>query len=366
MAGTRGPCQTPPTSLSLLGRMRNDVPGAWREFDLFHRDLILHWARRFGCSPEAAEDVCQETLVALFRALPAFEHNGRRGGFHAFLKTLVQRRSADALRRLGRVVTGLDSDMGRGEHAAPAAGTVRDGSEDALWVRMLVRRACARVFESIDSLTYRSFRLYVIDGVSVDETARRVGLERPATVYQQKSRVLKAIRDAMREILSELDDPELRTGASRLRGDEAIRIIAALIAEDPEVRVTERVSPTALNRIAVAREALELCRVRRDGPWLVVARTTRVVSLEARECATIGSRDADVLVEAAGVSGRHCTIRRRPGGWIAVDEGSRNGLRVNGQRVAESELCDGDVLTLAGEHLVFLQASDEDPAPAQA
>jgi len=93
------------TNVSLLGRLRSGDPAAWSEFDCFHRGLILYWARSFGCAADEAEDVCQETMVSLFRALPSFEHDERTGGFHAFLKTLVRRRVPRAAMARGWLLT---------------------------------------------------------------------------------------------------------------------------------------------------------------------------------------------------------------------------------------------------------------------
>jgi RNA polymerase sigma factor (sigma-70 family) len=345
---------SPPTNLSLLGRMRSGEASAWSEFDRFHRALILHWARSLGCGEELGEDVCQEAMVSLFRALPSFVHDGRRGGFHAFLKTLVRSRAVDALRRRNRAKGGRDAEAPSTvpesvSDAAPAA------LDDMAWLRTLVEGACARAFERLDSTTYRSFCLYVIDGVAVEETARRLGVERPATVYQQKSRVLQAIREAMREILAELDDPELREGAAGLRGPSAIRFLSEFVAGNSDVRLTVSAAPQALARLALARQAVEQCTGRADGPWLVVG-GTRVVPL-GTAMMVIGSRDADLVLDSPGVSGRHCVLTRETEGWVATDQQSRNGLLITGRRVERIVLVDGDVLALGGEQLVFLTAA---------
>ena len=363
-----------PTNMALLGRMKSGSAGAWSEFDQFHRGLIIHWARRFGCPFDTAEDVCQETMVALLRVLPTFEHNGRRGGFHAFLKMLVQRRSADALRRLGREIHGkmwseaVPPESGTKDGAShierSASGMVpatlaepsADLMDDTAWISTLLARACARAFENLDSQIYRSFCLYVIDGVGVDETTHRVGVDRAATVYQHKSRMFRAIRDAMCDILAELDDPELRQGASQLKGSEVIRMISQLVAGNSDVRLTAHSETQSLDRLVLARYALKLCASRDDGPWLVLPGTERVISLEEVDTLSIGSSDADVWLDAPGVSGRHCEIRQTDTGWLVADAGSRNGVMVNGRRTQQRPLCDGDMLTLGTEHLVFLDA----------
>jgi serine/threonine-protein kinase len=47
--------------------------------------------------------------------------------------------------------------------------------------------------------------------------------------------------------------------------------------------------------------------------------------------------------------------------WKVADLGSRNGIRVNGQRVAEARLCEGDILSLGGVRLMLTAAPTTEP-----
>jgi pSer/pThr/pTyr-binding forkhead associated (FHA) protein len=69
------------------------------------------------------------------------------------------------------------------------------------------------------------------------------------------------------------------------------------------------------------------------------------------------------LVWDADVSRRHAHITRTPNGWVLVDDGSRNGCYVNGERVADqSALNDGDVLRF-GDTVVLFRAPADTAAP---
>jgi hypothetical protein len=59
----------------------------------------------------------------------------------------------------------------------------------------------------------------------------------------------------------------------------------------------------------------------------------------------------DVLLAGQSVSRRHAALRFRDGRWIVQDLESRNGTRVNGERVQRCELRPGDVLTVGGNRL---------------
>ena len=65
------------------------------------------------------------------------------------------------------------------------------------------------------------------------------------------------------------------------------------------------------------------------------------------------SRECDLVVSDPNVSRRHAELRRDENGWHAVDLGSTNGVKVNGQRVDQVVLRDGDRLTVGVTDLTF-------------
>jgi hypothetical protein len=87
-----------------------------------------------------------------------------------------------------------------------------------------------------------------------------------------------------------------------------------------------------------------------------------------RPFVTIGRRaDNDIVIDATTVSRHHAQLRWRYGRFVIYDLGSRGGTLVNGQRVTESVLQAGDVISLSnipliyGEGLAEIQA--ERPRP---
>jgi hypothetical protein len=66
------------------------------------------------------------------------------------------------------------------------------------------------------------------------------------------------------------------------------------------------------------------------------------------------SPDADVVLASTEVSRRHAEIVPEDGGWILVDLGSTNGLRLNGRAVGvPTLLTDGDAIEIGPTELVF-------------
>jgi len=62
---------------------------------------------------------------------------------------------------------------------------------------------------------------------------------------------------------------------------------------------------------------------------------------------------ADVRLEDQSVSRRHAILHHRPGGSRILDDRSANGTFVNGRRVTEAELSDGDVVVLGRVVLTY-------------
>ena len=65
------------------------------------------------------------------------------------------------------------------------------------------------------------------------------------------------------------------------------------------------------------------------------------------------SSECDVVVGDPNVSRRHAEVRRIGRGYSLVDLGSTNGTEVNGQRVTETSLMNGDVIGVGTTQITF-------------
>ena len=72
---------------------------------------------------------------------------------------------------------------------------------------------------------------------------------------------------------------------------------------------------------------------------------------------TIGrNSDCDLQIESPKVSREHAVITRDPDGFRVRDLGSTNGTSLNGQRIEQAELNDGDILVIADLEFTFSAA----------
>jgi hypothetical protein len=80
----------------------------------------------------------------------------------------------------------------------------------------------------------------------------------------------------------------------------------------------------------------------------------REFDLEGHTTTVIGrSSDCDIVVGDPNVSRRHAEIRQMGRGFSLVDLGSTNGTEVNGQRVTETSLMNGDVIGVGTTRITF-------------
>ena len=66
---------------------------------------------------------------------------------------------------------------------------------------------------------------------------------------------------------------------------------------------------------------------------------------------------ADILLDDASVSRRHALITKRGESTVILDDRSLNGVQVNGVRVSEAELKDGDVVAIGHVTLRYVERS---------
>jgi pSer/pThr/pTyr-binding forkhead associated (FHA) protein len=93
------------------------------------------------------------------------------------------------------------------------------------------------------------------------------------------------------------------------------------------------------------------------GRYLAIDDGDDVVLLPlVREFMHIGRNPAsDIVLDDASVSRKHALIARRGERTLILDDRSRNGVHVNGTRVSESELRDGDTILCGHVTMRFVE-----------
>jgi pSer/pThr/pTyr-binding forkhead associated (FHA) protein len=85
-----------------------------------------------------------------------------------------------------------------------------------------------------------------------------------------------------------------------------------------------------------------------------------------RDVTVVGRHEScDVVIQAVGLSKRHCVIVKTDGLLVIRDLATTNGTKVKGQRVRWAALLPEDRISLAGYKIRIYLGSDEMPAPSE-
>ncbi|MHC5115103.1 MAG: sigma-70 family RNA polymerase sigma factor [Planctomycetota bacterium] len=175
------------THATLLARLGDEAnAAAWGEFYARYADLIRGFARRRGLQRADCDDVVQEVLLTLTRAMRTFEYDPRRGRFRGYLKTLTMR----AISRRSRQDRPTRPLLANGEAAVDPA-TAETAWEDE-WRRHHVRRALTMLESEYNARDRLAFAEYALAGRSPAEVAAALGMS-VDQVYQVKSRVMRRL-----------------------------------------------------------------------------------------------------------------------------------------------------------------------------
>lgn len=190
---------TPETRTSLLIRVRNPADqGAWCEFVEIYRPVIVRLARKKGMQETDAEDVAQQVLAAVAKAVEQREHDRKRAKFRTWLHRVAHNAILNALAR-------RKPDRGSGDsatltllnqqasHSGPDSDLLRLEHR-----RELFRWAARQVRKEFHQDTWDAFWLTAVEGRAVEDVAQELGKNR-GVIYAARSRVIRRIQEIVVE-----------------------------------------------------------------------------------------------------------------------------------------------------------------------
>lgn len=191
------------TRPSLLIRLRDaQNHAAWREFVELYQPVIYRLCRRRGVRHADAEDLVQQVLLLVARAVDRFDAASEKGTFRGWLYRISH----------NVIVNFLSRDLPK-QRAASVDHTTgaREAAEkdNSSLVRMEVRRqlfreAAHRAREEFEESTFRAFWLTSVEDVPIEEAAKRLN-KNPGAIYAARSRVLKRLREIVQDLERELE-----------------------------------------------------------------------------------------------------------------------------------------------------------------
>jgi RNA polymerase sigma-70 factor, ECF subfamily len=220
---TRQPPAMDRTRTTFVKGLKEGNPKAWEEFYARYRKLIAYVARKLGCPEAQAEDIIQETALALFMNMKSFEYDRTRGKFRNLVWIIAMRKVFDLKRRAahGGRLEGEHPLLAEPEAPGPTPLTQLIIDELDKLGCAIVKAALQSIRKEVKPLDYQIFDLHFLKELSVDEVLGSVTSTRDQ-VYVITSRVKKKCLEAVERLADpsfNLDE-ELagnRLGANRIK-----------------------------------------------------------------------------------------------------------------------------------------------------
>lgn len=160
-------------------------------------------------SDDQAQDVVQETVIAVARKMPEFQYDPAKGSFKHWLLLICRRRIHDHLRRVysSRQQAQSPEELAEATENHPASNlppdAQMDGDWEQEWRENVFQMALARVRQRANPKQYQVFDCCVLQGLRASRVASMLGLS-AAQVYLAKHRVSAAVKRAAKEVEAEL------------------------------------------------------------------------------------------------------------------------------------------------------------------
>jgi RNA polymerase sigma factor (sigma-70 family) len=195
-----------PTRASLITRLKNwDDQASWTRFFDTYGKLIYSVARKAGLADADAQDVVQETILAVAKQMPGFKYDPAVGSFKGWLNRVTRCRIIDLLRK--RKPASNSPPLPEGGTAAtelaanePATGpNALDALWEEEWTAQVLAVATAKVKQQVDPMQYQLFHYHVLRSLHATDVARRLQVK-PAEVYFAKYKVGRLIRNEIKRL----------------------------------------------------------------------------------------------------------------------------------------------------------------------
>jgi RNA polymerase sigma-70 factor (ECF subfamily) len=194
------------TRTTLIKRLKNwQDQASWQDFFDTYWKLIFGVAVKSGLSETEAQDVVQETMIAVARNIPNFEYDRAMGSFKTWLLNMTRWRITDQFRKRfpsrGRDPvwddnSGDDTSL---DKIANRAHLDFEAVWEEEWKKNLLEAATIRVRRALDPQQYQIFHLYVNKEWPPDKVAKtfKVSVNQ---VYLAKHRVTEMMKDEVKRL----------------------------------------------------------------------------------------------------------------------------------------------------------------------
>lgn len=198
------PAEFLPTRKSLLTRLKNlQDQESWRTFFDTYWKLIYSVAVKAGLNASAAQDVVQETVLAVTRSIGKFKYDPDKCAFKTWLLKVTRSRISNHFRSERKHATAAPRDTPDDpswiENMADPMGNRLDALWNEEWEKNIMDAAITRVKHRIPAEQFQVFQLYVMKALPVMTVSRTFGVN-AGQIYLIKHRISKLLKAEIRKL----------------------------------------------------------------------------------------------------------------------------------------------------------------------
>ena len=177
---------------------------AWNRLFNLYAGFVFSIARRKGLNDTDADDMVQMVFTDLARNLPTFKYDREKGRFRSYLTGLVNWRVIDRLKTLKRDAE-LKADFRK--YVRSAAGK-DDTFAEREWQAAATEEALRRIKPDVRPEHYAAFVASAIEGQDTEIVTKLYGISSD-NLYQIRKRLTAKLREAVAEVLAEMNSPKI-------------------------------------------------------------------------------------------------------------------------------------------------------------
>ena len=189
-----------PTRKSLLGRLKNWQDNeSWADFFNTYWKLIYNFAVQRGLTHQEAEEVVQETVLAVAKSIPNFQYDPAKCAFKTWLLTVTRSKIANQFEKRARRSNAVFADDDSRKTALldrvpdEQAQQQWERAWDGEWEKNLMDAAIQRVKRRVSIEQFQMFDLFVLKGWPARDVAKTLSVT-IAHVYVAKHRLSKLVK----------------------------------------------------------------------------------------------------------------------------------------------------------------------------
>ena len=190
---------------TLLNRLKDlNDSDSWREFFDKYWLFVFRISTRKGLSEAEAEEVTQEAMIRVAKAMPSFQYARKRGSFKNWLSQIVRNIIIDQYRKkkISTIPLGYSESAVCIDEAIIVENHI-DKIWDQEWRRNMINLALKGAQNRLSLKEYQIFHLNVILEHPASVTAEMVGVSVPR-VYLAKFRAGRIFRQEYNKIKKDI------------------------------------------------------------------------------------------------------------------------------------------------------------------